>query len=243
MQHLVEVVAGDAHDRVVLRQADVTVLRHVDGHPQRGGARALADTRLEHPELALLDGELGVAHVAVVRLEPAEDRHELGVDLGELAGESVEVFGVANARDDIFTLRVHEEVPVRLVLARGGVAGETDARARVVVTVAEHHRLDVHRGAEIVADALAHPVRDGAGAVPAAEHGLDGAAQLRHRVLGERASRGPLHDLLVLVAQLGEIASRDVGIALHAGCRLRLLERLVELDRRRCRARCARTSR
>ena len=42
-------------------------LRHVDGHPQRGRAGALADPRLEHPELALLDGELGVAHVPVVR--------------------------------------------------------------------------------------------------------------------------------------------------------------------------------
>ena len=57
---------------------------------------------------------------------------------------------------------------------------------RVVVAVAEHHRLHVHRGAEVVADALAHAVGDGAGAVPAPEHRLDGAAQLHRRVLRER---------------------------------------------------------
>ena len=53
------------------------LLGHVDGHAQRGGAGALADAGLEHPELALLDGELRVAHVAVVLLEPGEDRQQL----------------------------------------------------------------------------------------------------------------------------------------------------------------------
>ena len=75
VQHLVEVVGGDAHARAsawVIFQP--RLLGHVDGHAQRGGAGALADAGLQHPELALLDGELGVAHVAVVRLEPGEDR-------------------------------------------------------------------------------------------------------------------------------------------------------------------------
>ena len=58
---------------------------HLDGHPQRGRAGALADPGLEHPELALLDGELRVAHVAVVRLEPGEDGEQLVVDLREVA--------------------------------------------------------------------------------------------------------------------------------------------------------------
>ena len=61
---------------------------------------------------------------------------------------------------------------------------------RVVVAVAEHHRLHVDGGAEVVADALADAVGDRPGAVPAAEHGLDGAAQLLHRVLRERLAGG-----------------------------------------------------
>ena len=52
-------------------------LGHLDGHAQRGRAGALADAGLQHPELALLDGELGVAHVAVVALEPGEDLEQL----------------------------------------------------------------------------------------------------------------------------------------------------------------------
>ncbi len=47
-------------------QADAGVLGHVHGHAQRGAAGALAHPGLQHPQLALIDGELGVAHVAVV---------------------------------------------------------------------------------------------------------------------------------------------------------------------------------
>ncbi len=61
---------------------------------------------------------------------------------------------------------------------------------RVVVAVAEHHRLHVDGRAEVVADALAHPVGDGAGAVPALEHGLDRAAQLLGGVLREGLAGG-----------------------------------------------------
>ena len=80
--------------------------------------------------------------------------------VGKCFGQRVEVFGVADAGHDVFALRVDEEVAVGLVLAGRRVAGEPDAGAGVVVAVAEHHRLHVDRGAEVVADALAHAVRD-----------------------------------------------------------------------------------
>ncbi len=137
-------------------------LGHVHRHAQRGRAGALADPGLQHPEPTLLDRELGVAHVAVVPLEPVEDVDELAMDLGERELQVVEVLGVADARHHILALCVDQEVAVRLLLTRGRVAGEGDARARVVVAVAEHHRLDVHGRAELVADPLADPVGDGA---------------------------------------------------------------------------------
>ncbi len=62
----------------------LTPVTMLDGHAQGGGAGALADPGLEHPELALVDGELGVAHVPVVGLEPGEDAEQLRVDRREL---------------------------------------------------------------------------------------------------------------------------------------------------------------
>ena len=223
---------GDAHHRLVPRQPDVPVLGHVDGHPERRSARALPDTGLQHPELALLDRELRVAHVAVVRLELLEDREQLFVDRRELPAERLEVLGVADACNDVFTLRVDEEVAVGLVLAGRRVASEADARTRVVIAVAEDHRLHIHRRAELVADALAHSVRDRAGAVPAAEDGFDRAAQLEHGILRERPAGRLLHDGLVLLAQVFEIGSGHLGVTLRTSGRLGLLERLVELERR-----------
>jgi hypothetical protein len=54
----------------------------VDGesHGSLGGAFGAA--RLEHVEAPLLDRELRVLHVLVVRLERAQDLHQLGVHRG-----------------------------------------------------------------------------------------------------------------------------------------------------------------
>ena len=113
VEHLVEVVGVDPLHRLLAGELDVAVLGHVDGHPQGRRAGALADAGLEHPELALLDRELGVAHVAVVQLEPVEDVEQLGVDRGELQLQVVEVLGVADAGHHVLALGVDQEVAVR----------------------------------------------------------------------------------------------------------------------------------
>ena len=67
-----QLVAGDAQHGLV--HLDQALVDHVDRDPERRLGRALADARLQHPELAALDGELDVAHVAVVPLEARHDR-------------------------------------------------------------------------------------------------------------------------------------------------------------------------
>ena len=59
-------------------------LDHLDGDPDGGGPGPLAGPGLEHVEGAVLDGELDVLHLLVVRLELLADAHELLVDLGHL---------------------------------------------------------------------------------------------------------------------------------------------------------------
>ena len=117
VQHLVEVLGGDALDGLVVADLPLAALGHVDRHPQRRHSGALADARLEHPELALIDGELGVAHVAVVRFELVEDAHQLLVDLREARLERRQRLGLADAGHHVFALGVDEEITVGLVLA------------------------------------------------------------------------------------------------------------------------------
>ncbi len=54
---------------------------HLDGNADGGTAGALAVAGLQHVELAILDGEFEVLHVAVVLLQAGGDLAQLVVDL------------------------------------------------------------------------------------------------------------------------------------------------------------------
>ena len=122
MQQLVEGVGVDAQDRLFAR--DQPLARHVDGDAHGGARRALAAARLQHPELAALDRELDVLHVAVVLLEPLVDRDELAIGLRHLALERRQVLRVrgaaglvdrlrrADAGDDVLALGVLQVLAV-----------------------------------------------------------------------------------------------------------------------------------
>jgi hypothetical protein len=112
---------------VILGQADGPLSHHVDRHLEGGPTGALAHPGLEHPQLALLDGELGVAHVPVVGLEAGEDGQQLAVDLREPVAEGGEGLGVPDAGHHVLALGVEEEVPVLTDRAGGRVTGEADA--------------------------------------------------------------------------------------------------------------------
>ena len=233
MQHLIEMLGCDAGDG--LGAADLPALialagalGHVDGHLQCSSTGALADTGLQHPQLALLDGELGVAHVGVMTLETLEDGHQLGMKHWEVTLHVIEIFGVANTGNNIFALGVDEEVAVWLVLASGCVAGEADAGAAVLVAVTEHHDLHVYCGAEFVANALTNAIGNRASSVPAGEHGLNRATQLLHGILRECFAGGLFYDGLIRLTQRLERCCWDLGIGLDACSLLRSFELVFE---------------
>jgi len=64
VQQLIERRRIDPQHR--LGSADQFLLGQLDGDAQGGVGSALAAARLQHPQLALLDGEFEVLHVAVV---------------------------------------------------------------------------------------------------------------------------------------------------------------------------------
>ena len=68
-QEVVKLVGLDAVNRFFL--GDEAFAHHVDGHANCGQAGALAVAGLQHVELAILDGELKVLHVAIVLFHAA----------------------------------------------------------------------------------------------------------------------------------------------------------------------------
>ena len=229
VEDLLEVLTGDAAQGLLAGQLDGPLGHHVDSHAQCCPTGALAHPGLQHPQLALVDGELGVAHVPVVVLETGEDSQELLVDLRECISQRRQGLGIADASHDILALGVDQEVAVLADGSGGRVAGEAHAGTRVVVAVAEHHGLDVDGGAEVVGDALTDPVGDGPVTVPRGEHGFDGPAQLVVGILGERLAGVALDDLLIGLDQVAQQLDRDACVRSRAGQLLGCIEQRVEL--------------
>ena len=185
VQKLVELRGIDAAHGLLA--SDQALLDHFDGDAQGGGGSALAHASLEHPELTLLDGELDVAHVAIVILERQEHALEL-LTCGLEARGGLEVgdgLGVADAGDNVLALGVNQKVTVELLGAVGRITRKGDARRRGLALVAKGHGLDVDGSTELVGDAVLFAVDAGALVHPAAKDGLDGKTQLKLRIVRE----------------------------------------------------------
>jgi hypothetical protein len=126
-KEVVELVGLDAEDGFFL--GDEALADHIDGNTDGGQAGALAVAGLQHVELAILDGELKVLHVAIVLFQLSGDGAQLLVDHGHGALKLTDGQRRADAGDHVFALRVHEVLTEEDVLAGGGIAGEADAGA------------------------------------------------------------------------------------------------------------------
>ena len=214
MEQRVERIGVDRAQRLLAGQQ--ALFDGVDGEAHGGLRGTLGVPRLEHVEPPVLDRELDVLHVLVLGFERAHDLHQLRVGLGHHLGELRDVTRGAHAGDDVLALRVDEEVSARLGSAGDLVAAEGDPSRRLLALVAEHHLLDVDRGAPVVGDPVDPPIWNRALARPGVEHRPDRASQLLLRVLGE------VIEALELLDQLLQRVDRQFGIGLHAGLALGL---------------------
>ena len=130
--------------------------------------------------------------------------------------------------DDVLALRVLQVVAVDALLPGAGVAGERDAGAGVHAEVAEDHRHDVHRGAEVGRDPLLAAVQDRPVGVPRAEHREHREVHLLPRVLREFAARVLAHDGLEAVHDAAQVARVEVEVVAGALGLLRLVDRVLE---------------
>ena len=225
-QELVELVRLDAHERLFLR--DQLFLDHVHGDLDGGEGGALADAALQHVQVAVLDRELDVHHVTVMLLELLADVEQLFVRPGVLVLELDDGQRRARAGHHVLALRVHQELAVEHVLARGGVAREGHARAGVVTGVAEHHGLHVDRGAPFGGNAVELAVHDGALVHPGIEHGADRAPELLLGIVGEILPGLALDGGLELGDEFLEVLRVEIDVELHAARMLLRLEDFLE---------------
>ena len=240
MEDFVELLGSDAQDGGLL--VDQLLVEHIHGHVERSDTGALADTALQHPELAVLDGELDVLHVGEVVLQVLLDLVEFLVNCRHsgfqrcqvavmvVLGGFVQRVRGTDAGHDVLALCVDEPFAVELVLTGSRVAGEGHARSGGLTHVAEYHGLYVHSGAPVVGNTLDAAVSDGAAAVPGFEHGTDAAPELSLGVIGEFCAQHLLDADLEGVAKRHQVFRGEVGIALVTLGFLDICQHIVQLD-------------
>ena len=225
-QEVVELVGLDAVNGFFLR--DELFLDHVDGHANGGQAGALAVAGLQHIELAILDGELEVLHIAIVLFHLAGDVAQLLVAVGHHALEFADGQRRADAGDHIFALRVHQVLAEEDLLAGGGIAREADAGAGGFAQVAEDHGLHVDRCAQPVIDAIDAAIGLGALVHPTAEDGIAGSDQLLLGILRKVLAGLFLHQLLVLGDDLLQGFGLELVVELDLGALLDAVKDVLE---------------
>ena len=100
---------------------DQPFLDHIHGNPHRGDPRSLAGPRLQHIELAFLNGELHVLHVAIMFLQDLLSGHEGAIGGGQGFLQRGHGKGRAKPGHHVFPLRIQQTFPENLVFARGGI--------------------------------------------------------------------------------------------------------------------------
>ena len=156
-------------------------------------------------------------------LELAQRLAQLLIRARKHLGHRFERLRRANARDDVLTLRVCEELAVELFRARRWVARERHTRAGTVALVAEHHLDHVHCSADVVRDVVRAPVDLRTRCIPRVEDRSHRAQQL----LGGALRKGRI-DLLERRDELLQVVSREVGVLPGATRLLQVAERVLE---------------
>ena len=226
MQQLIELFGRHAQHCFLFRNH--ALARHVDGHSDCGSAGAFAIAGLQHVELAILDGELEILHVAIVFFEAAGNLLQLPVGVGHDGFQLRDRLRRANAGHHILALRIDQELAPENFFAGGWIAREADAGARGVAHVAEHHGLHVGGGTQVVRDFFHAPVSGCVRSPPGAEHSVARHGELLMSILGKRLA-GLFLDQLFVVGDDGfQVGGGEVGIQFDLGFVLALVKDVVE---------------
>ena len=214
MQQGVELLGLHAQHGFTL--GDDALVHQVAGDLQGSLGGTLAVTGLQHEQLAVLDGELHILHIAVVALQTVGDSDELVVNVGHLLMQLADWGRSTDAGDDVLALGIDQVLAHQLLLAGGGVTGEGNAGAGTHTGVTEGHLLHVDGSAPLVGDLVHLAVDVGAGVVPGAENSLDGADELLFGVLRELAALLLAVDLLELLDEFLQIVGVQIDVLGHA---------------------------
>ena len=223
---MIKLVRLHAEDRFFLRNQ--AFFHHLQRDFHGSNTRAFTIAGLQHVQLALLDGELEILHVAIVLFQSISNLAKLAIHIGHDFLQLGDMHRGTDAGHNVLTLRVHEELAVELLDPSCRIAREAHARAAALAQIAEHHRLYVNRGPQVVGDVVDAPIVLGAIVIPRPEDGVASHHELLVWVLRKVALSVLLHDLLVFRDHFIERLGIKVSVELRFFLLLLSLEDALE---------------
>ncbi len=226
VQQLVKALGLNAQNCFL--RSDHAFVDQIAGNLDRRLSGSLAVSGLQEVELAFLDGELHILHVAIVLLKSVSDLDELLVALGKILLELCDGLRCADTRDDVFALCVDQVLTEDALCACSGVTCERNAGTGCVAHVSEYHGLNVDGSAPLVRDVVHHSVVVCSGVVPGTEYSLDGFHQLNLGVLRELFAHLLRIDLFIFCNNILKIFCLELCVIDIAVCLLLGFENAVE---------------
>ena len=226
MQELIHLLRRHPHQGFFF--GDQALVDHVHGDLDRSRRSPLARAGLEHPQLALLDGEFHILHVVIMVLQQIAKLQKQLVVFGEFLLHFGDLTGGANAGHHVLSLGVHQILAVELVLASGGVAGEGHAGAAALAHVAKDHGHHVDGGAPVVGQALSVAIGRGRCAEPGVKHSGNGLAHLLVGIVGEVLAQLFLVQRFEVLDHLLEHIGGQVGVLAAFGFGLALVQDVLK---------------
>ena len=120
---------------------------HVNCHTERCGWRPFTGTALKNVKPAIFNSKFYILHVSVMLFEFFSDIAQLLIYPRHAPVKVAKMKRRADARDNILSLGIHEQVAIEDILPCVGVSGETDACPRGIAFVSEYHLHQIDCGA------------------------------------------------------------------------------------------------
>ena len=183
---------------------------------------------MQHVQLAVLNSEFEILHVAVVLLQSRSDLVQLAVNVRHELFQFRNVHGCAYASHNVFALRIHQEFAVELFFPGARIPRETHTCPAVLSQVAIHHHLNVDCCAQVIGYVVDAAIVLGALVLPGAEDGVASHHELLMRVLRKIALRVLFDNFFVFLNHLFQSLRIEIGIELGFSLLLLGIKHFIE---------------
>ena len=210
MQQLIQALCLNAQN--CFFRCNSAFIHQITGNLHSCRCGTLAVSCLQEEQIAFLDGEFHILHVAVMVFQTVGNVHKLCITLRQILCQLGDRLRSTDAGYNVFALGINQVLAKNTLFAGGRVTGKCHAGTGGITHVAEYHGLDIDCGTPVTRDIIHTTVYNGTWVIPGTEYCLDSLHQLYLRVLRELLAHFFLINCLIPCDDLLQVLCGQVSI-------------------------------